>query len=132
MVTSKVKAVRGSATFPDLYPVDVRKLGLVGGLAAVGLMAGCTTTDEQLRLDTRLIAAAWDNDVTRAGKLVRRGADVNAKDDTEQSAFLGPPLARSGRADQLEVVSMIVQPGKAVSFQLDLGVVVDRQLLPVT
>lgn len=46
------------------------------------------TAGEQARLDTRLIAAAWDNDVARAGKLVRQGADVNAKDDTEQSAFL--------------------------------------------
>jgi ankyrin repeat protein len=40
------------------------------------------------QLNTRLIAAAWDNDVRRARRLVRAGADVNAKDETEQSAYL--------------------------------------------
>ncbi len=39
-------------------------------------------------LNARLIDAAWDNDVDRAGRLIRAGADVNAKDDTEQSAYL--------------------------------------------
>lgn len=40
------------------------------------------------RLDARLRAAAWANDVDRAAALIDRGADVNAKDDTEQSAYL--------------------------------------------
>lgn len=40
------------------------------------------TFDEQLR------DAARANDVDRASVLVNRGADVNAKDDTEQSAYL--------------------------------------------
>jgi ankyrin repeat protein len=39
-------------------------------------------------LDTRLIDAAWDADVPRARRLIRRGADVNAQDETRQSAFL--------------------------------------------
>jgi ankyrin repeat protein len=39
-------------------------------------------------LDQRLRAAAWRNDVDAAQRLVRRGADVNAKDETEQSAYL--------------------------------------------
>ena len=43
---------------------------------------------DQERLDRRLIAAAWDNDVDRARRLIARGADVNAKDETEQSAYL--------------------------------------------
>ena len=43
---------------------------------------------EQTRLDARLIAAAWDNDVELARRLIDRGADVNAQDDTQQSAFL--------------------------------------------
>ncbi|WP_408897369.1 ankyrin repeat domain-containing protein [Nocardioides sp. R1-1] len=42
----------------------------------------------QAELDRRLRDAAWANDVPRARRLVRRGADVNAKDDTEQSAYL--------------------------------------------
>lgn len=39
-------------------------------------------------LDQQLRDAAWANDVERAGRLVDQGADVNAKDDTEQSAYL--------------------------------------------
>jgi uncharacterized protein len=39
-------------------------------------------------LDRSLIDAAWNNQVDRARQLIRAGADVNAKDETEQSAFL--------------------------------------------
>ncbi|MBM7517732.1 ankyrin repeat domain-containing protein [Nocardioides nitrophenolicus] len=42
----------------------------------------------QARLDRRLRDAAWANDVRRARRLIRQGADVNAEDDTEQSAYL--------------------------------------------
>jgi uncharacterized protein len=42
----------------------------------------------QAELDERLIAAAWDNDLPRARRLIAAGADVNAKDSTEQSAYL--------------------------------------------
>ena len=44
--------------------------------------------DEQAALDERLRAAAWANDVALARRLVAWGADVNAKDATEQSAYL--------------------------------------------
>lgn len=44
--------------------------------------------EEQARLNAQLIAVAWDNDVRRARRLIERGADVNALDDTTQSAFL--------------------------------------------
>ena len=43
---------------------------------------------EQARLNQQLIAAAWDNDLRRARSLIARGADVNAKDRTVQSAYL--------------------------------------------
>jgi uncharacterized protein len=43
---------------------------------------------EQARLNQQLIAAAWDNDLRRARALIARGADVNAKDSTVQSAYL--------------------------------------------
>ena len=49
---------------------------------------GALAPAEQARLDRRLIAAAWSNDVTRAQMLIDAGADVNAKDASEQSAFL--------------------------------------------
>jgi ankyrin repeat protein len=40
------------------------------------------------RLNQQLIKAAWDNDLRRAQDLIARGADVNAKDNTVQSAYL--------------------------------------------
>lgn len=43
---------------------------------------------QQAELDAQLIAAAWKNDLRRARKLIHRGADVNAKDHTVQSAYL--------------------------------------------
>jgi ankyrin repeat protein len=43
---------------------------------------------ELARLNQQLIAAAWDNDLRRARALMARGADVNAKDNTVQSAYL--------------------------------------------
>jgi ankyrin repeat protein len=43
---------------------------------------------EQAALDEQLRAATWDDDLDRAAALIDRGADVNAKDDTEQSAYL--------------------------------------------
>ena len=42
----------------------------------------------QAELDSQLIAAAWKNDLRRARALIRLGANVNAKDDTVQSAYL--------------------------------------------
>lgn len=46
------------------------------------------TAQERARLNRRLIAAAWANDVPRARRLISRGAEVNAEDKTQQSAFL--------------------------------------------
>lgn len=39
-------------------------------------------------LDAQLRESSWDNDVEGAADLIERGADVNAKDDTVQSAYL--------------------------------------------
>jgi hypothetical protein len=46
------------------------------------------SSPDQAALDEDLRAAAWDNDLDRAAELIERGADVNAKDATEQSAYL--------------------------------------------
>ena len=45
-------------------------------------------TTEQAVLDQKLRDAAWANDVAEARRLIRRGADVNAKDSSQQSAYL--------------------------------------------
>ena len=65
----------------------------------LALLAACATSSDpgpspspsgegQVRLDAQLIRAAWDNDLEGARRLIAAGADVNAKDDTEQSAYL--------------------------------------------
>ncbi|WP_409328858.1 ankyrin repeat domain-containing protein [Trujillonella humicola] len=57
--------------------------------------------EEQRALDTALIEAAWANDVVRARELITAGADVNAQDATQQSAYL---IATSeGHRELLEV-----------------------------
>ncbi len=47
-----------------------------------------TSEAHQSALDEQLRDAAWANDVDRAAALIERGADVNAKDATEQSPYL--------------------------------------------
>ncbi|HEY9292444.1 MAG TPA: ankyrin repeat domain-containing protein [Microlunatus sp.] len=44
--------------------------------------------ERQAGLDQQLRDAAWHNDVGTAQRLIKAGADVNAKDETEQSAYL--------------------------------------------
>ncbi|MFN0030173.1 MAG: ankyrin repeat domain-containing protein [Acidimicrobiales bacterium] len=89
----------------------------VGALMAVGGCASATeapaastststadvalptpSTGSQVDLDNALIAAAWANDVPRARQLIADGADVNAKDSTQQSAYL---IATSDGYDEL-------------------------------
>ena len=94
---------------------------LVLGALIAGLQTGCSSdppaasepspalpssTDARLtsarsQLDRELIDAAWRNDVKRAQALIRDGADVNAKDPGEQSAFL--IAASEGFLDLLEL-----------------------------
>ncbi len=72
-----------------------------------------TTTPDatrQARLDRELREAAWDNDVRRARTLIRRGADVNAKDETVQSAYL---IATS--EGYLSLLNLTLQHGADVS-----------------
>ncbi|MEJ1105670.1 MULTISPECIES: ankyrin repeat domain-containing protein [unclassified Kribbella] len=51
--------------------------------------------------DQQLIAAAWKNDVPTARRLIAAGANVNAVDDTTQSAFL--IAASEGYLDLLDL-----------------------------
>ncbi len=68
----------------------VRVLALV----VLALLGSCTGPESDTAptsrpdLDAALRAAAWDGDVETARRLVARGADVNAIDDTQQSAYL--------------------------------------------
>ncbi len=64
---------------------------------------------DQAELDQRLRDAAWANDVRRAARLIARGADVNAKDETEQSAYL---VATS--EGYLELLRLTLRNGAAI------------------
>ncbi|WP_053386183.1 ankyrin repeat domain-containing protein [Leucobacter japonicus] len=54
-------------------------------------------------LNTRLIAAAWADDVAEATDLITAGADVNAQDETVQSAYL---IATSEGYDDLLALTL--------------------------
>ncbi len=108
-----------------------------------------STPAEQADLDRRLLAAAWDDDLPRARRLIDRGADVDAKDDTEQSAFLvatsegyldlldltlahgadvgsldgfhGTGLIRAAERGHADVVGRLVRAGIALDHVNNLG-----------
>ncbi|MDR2998207.1 MAG: ankyrin repeat domain-containing protein [Microbacterium sp.] len=81
-----------------------RRVLAVTGLAivAASVLAACSPAaapkpspssaapapNAQDRLDARLRDAAWQDDIAAATELIAQGADVNAKDDTAQSAYL--------------------------------------------
>ena len=54
----------------------------------VMLCSGTLSAQSLSDNDRALIATAWRNDVAAARDLIARGADVNAKDHTQQSAYL--------------------------------------------
>jgi ankyrin repeat protein len=62
-------------------------------------------------LDRRLIAAAYANDVTEAARLIEAGADVNAKDDSVQSAYL---IATSEVGDDPRLLELTLANGADV------------------
>jgi uncharacterized protein len=74
----------GRTTTPEPTPSPKRSRTAVPEETDPGRLSAARTD----ALNARLIAAAWDNDVDRARRLIRAGANVNAKDDTEQSAYL--------------------------------------------
>ncbi|CRK57922.1 Ankyrin [Alloactinosynnema sp. L-07] len=67
----------------------MRTRGLALVLALCLGMAGCGPSPAgQQELDERLRQAAWRDDVPEAERLIAQGADVNAQDETRQSAYL--------------------------------------------
>ncbi len=67
---------------------------------------------ERGELDRRLIAAAFANDVSAARRLVADGADVNAKDPTQQSAYL---IATSEVGDDPRLLELTLANGARVN-----------------
>ena len=87
---------------------------LVG--AAVALASGaCRGEDGPManaELDEQLRAAAYANDVVEATRLIAEGADVNAKDDSVQSAYL---IATSEVGDDPRLLELTLANGADVA-----------------
>jgi ankyrin repeat protein len=78
-------AVTPTATAVPAEPGSATQPGRQPKASSVSPRPGAVEQDE---LDRQLIEAAWDNDLRRTRALLRRGADVNAQDDSRQSAYL--------------------------------------------
>jgi uncharacterized protein len=89
----------------------------VAALLAGVALAGCGSGDDAPArdrgdLDRRLIEAAFDNDVEAARRLIADGADVNAKDSTQQSAYL---IATSEVGDDPRLLELTLDNGADVA-----------------
>jgi uncharacterized protein len=83
-------------------------------LAAI--VASCGGDDPEVRdrlrpIDRELLDAAYENDVATARRLVADGADVNAKDDSQQSAYL---IATSEVGDDPRLLELTLGAGADV------------------
>lgn len=79
---------------------------LIPLLAAATLVA-CGGTEDR----AALLAAAYANDVETARPLIEAGADVNAKDDSEQSAYL---IATSEVGDDPRLLELTLDAGALI------------------
>ena len=89
---------------------------VVAALLAGVALAGCGSGDgaparDRGDLDRRLVEAAFDNDVEAARRLIADGADVNAKDSTQQSAYL---IATSEVGDDPRLLDLTLANGARV------------------
>jgi ankyrin repeat protein len=98
------------AAFPALTFI------LVAGLVAAAL-AGCGSDEPTVpedgprAIDRELLAAAYENDVATARRLIEEGADVNFKDDSQQSAYL---IATSEVGDDPRLLDLTLAAGADV------------------
>lgn len=94
-----------------------RRAVLTGALLAV-VLGGCDDDGPGVgvggsgKMDRQLLAAAYRNDVAAARRLVESGADVNAKDETEQSAYL---IATSEVTDDPRLLELTLDAGADVN-----------------
>ncbi len=84
----------------------------LAGLALAGCGGGGEPAPERGDLDRRLIEAAFANDVAGARRLIAQGADVNAKDVTQQSAYL---IATSEVGDDPRLLELTLASGARVN-----------------
>ncbi len=95
----------------------MRRGVLNAGVALLLALAACGSDQAGPRpaapdtLDQRLLAAAYANDVGAAEALIEQGADVNAKDRSEQSAYL---IATSEVGDDPRLLELALANGARV------------------
>ena len=92
----------------------VRRItGLLGAALLAWAVPACGEESPERgdTVDRQLLAAAYRNDVNAARKLVADGADVNAKDGSEQSAYL---IATSEIGDDPRLLELTLAAGADV------------------
>ena len=92
-----------------------RRAVLAVALLAV-VLVGCGDDgrdgeDGSRTLDRQLLAAAYGNELATARRLIEAGADVNAKDESEQSAYL---IATSEVGDDPRLLELTLDSGADV------------------
>ncbi|HEU5489288.1 MAG TPA: ankyrin repeat domain-containing protein, partial [Gaiellaceae bacterium] len=83
-------------------------ISLVILLVVVSACGGSDQAEPSPERDRELIAAAYGNDLDAAGALIQAGADVNAKDETQQSAYL---IATSEVGDDPRLLELTLANG---------------------
>jgi uncharacterized protein len=89
---------------------------VLGATLLAGVFLGCGDETAAQRsglrpIDRQLVAAAYENDVAAARRLIEEGADVNAKDETQQSAYL---IATSEVGDDPRLLELTLDNGAEV------------------
>ena len=92
-------------------PMSGRALLTVLLALAAGVPLGCGDDADDRDVDRELLAAAYRNDVGEARDLIEAGADVNAKDRSEQSAYL---IATSEVGDDPRLLELTLAAGADV------------------
>ena len=86
-------------------------VALVGAVLLLGCGEDPPARSSRPTADEKLLAAAYRNDVAAARTLIADGADVNAKDHTEQSAYL---IATSEVGDDPRLLELTLGAGADV------------------
>ena len=97
----------GLPSLPTLPPLTFPTSQLTA-LAVIATLAGCGSDRDT---DAELLAAAAANDVERAAELIDDGADVNARDASQESAYL---IATSEVGDDPRLLELTLDNGADV------------------
>jgi ankyrin repeat protein len=93
------------------YALRMRALLTVVVALAASVPVGCGDDARDRDVDRELLAAAYRNDVAAARELIEAGADVNAKDASEQSPYL---IATSEVGDDPRLLELTLAAGADV------------------